>query len=152
MSRISRWCCAGHFECGPAPEPAGLVTFHLLERLDMRKRLVVLMTLSASALAGCARPSPAPMAPLAKAAPTKPNPIIVRIVSRRYMIVVSAGKLGPLYTVTNAAGQVVADGVTLAELRLVDNNLYQELVPAIAPSASADASSVNRGGVMIADK
>jgi hypothetical protein len=108
----------------------------------MLTRLAVVTIGVAAVLGGCAKQAgPAPAAPLATApSAAKPAPVIVRLVSRRYTIVVSAGRVAPIYHVTNSAGQVVADGVTLEQLQLVDNTLYQELVPAIAPNARADAS------------
>jgi hypothetical protein len=106
----------------------------------MLTRFAVSLTITWAMLSGCARPTPAPAAPIAKTPAAQPAPVIVRIVSRRYTIVVSAGPVAPVYHVTNSAGQVVADGVTLEQLQLVDNTLYQELVPTIAPSAQVDAS------------
>jgi hypothetical protein len=106
----------------------------------MLARFAVSMLFTAAAvLAGCARPTTSPTAPIAKVPTARPAPVIVRIVSRHYSIVVSAGPTAPIYQVTNSAGHIVADGVTLAQLRLVDNNLYEELLPALAPNARVDA-------------
>ncbi|HSV16021.1 MAG TPA: hypothetical protein VLI90_17295 [Tepidisphaeraceae bacterium] len=110
----------------------------------MLTRFAVAMMTVAAGIGGCAtQATPAAVAPvaIAPAPAAKPAaPVIVRLVSRHYTIVVSAGRTAPLYQVTDNSGKLLADGVTLAQLRLVDNNLYQELVPALAPKAEADAS------------
>jgi hypothetical protein len=85
---------------------------------------------------GCAHRPPAP-APVAQSFSAS-NPMIVRLVGRRYTVNVTAGPKAPLYTITDLSGKVLADNMTLAQLRVSDQSLYEEIVPALAPEARAD--------------
>jgi hypothetical protein len=93
-------------------------------------------------VAGCARhPAPAPVAKtrgiMPPAAP--PGPVIVRLVSRHYTVVISAGATSPVYTIRSAPGGLLASNVTLDQLRQTRVDLYDQLAPLISPQGSASA-------------
>jgi hypothetical protein len=66
--------------------------------------------------------------------------VIVRLVSRHYTVVISAGAKRPVYTIRNAAGDLLASNVTLDQLRDTRVDLYDQLAPLISPEGSASAS------------
>lgn len=68
------------------------------------------------------------------------RPVIVRLESRFYSVVISAGPRSPLYTVHNANGQLLAQNLTLDELRSSRRDLFDQLAPALSPKGSASAS------------
>jgi hypothetical protein len=90
-------------------------------------------------MAGCA-PHSEP-ATQASAAPTTgaTGPVIVRLVGRNYSVVISAGPKAPVYTIRNAQGQLLAQNLTLQELRQDHVDLYDQLAPAISPEGTVSA-------------
>jgi hypothetical protein len=91
-------------------------------------------------MAGCAHSSPT-TEPATVHAPIAPaRPVIVRLESRFYSVVISAGPKSPLYTVHNASGELMAQNLTLDELRSSRRDLYDQLAPALSPKGSASAS------------
>lgn len=70
------------------------------------------------------------------------RPVIVRLESRFYSVVISAGPRSPLYTVHNANGQLLAQNLTLDELRSSRRDLFDQLAPALSPKGSASASAL----------
>lgn len=74
----------------------------------------------------------------ASAAPvTAPaGPVIVRLVGRDYSVVISAGPT-PVYTVRNGVGQLLAQNLTLEELRQDHPDLYGKIAPAMSPQSAA---------------
>jgi hypothetical protein len=67
--------------------------------------------------------------------------MIVRLVGRRYTVNVTAGPKAPLYTIMDLKGNVLAENMTLAQLQVSDQNLYEEVAPALAPETRADLAS-----------
>jgi hypothetical protein len=108
------------------------------------KSVLSVLLLSGTMVFGCARhPAPAPVAKTnvttpAQAAPQ--GPVIVRLVSRHYTVVVSAGPKSPVYTIHSAAGDLLASNVTLDQLRQTRVDLYDQLAPLISPEGSASAA------------
>lgn len=70
----------------------------------------------------------------ARAAGRTPYPLITRIASRDLTISVTSGPTGPLYTVTNRAGNDLAIDLSLDDLRAQQPHLYDMIAPAIADS------------------
>ncbi|HEY2589152.1 MAG TPA: hypothetical protein VGI81_25640 [Tepidisphaeraceae bacterium] len=68
-----------------------------------------------------------------------PGPVIVRLVSRHYTVVISAGATSPVYTIRSAPGGLLASNVTLDQLRQTRVDLYDQLAPLISPQGSASA-------------
>jgi hypothetical protein len=68
------------------------------------------------------------------------RPVIVRLESRFYSVVISAGPKSPLYTVHNASGELLAQNLTLDELRSSRRDLYDQLAPALSPKSTTSAS------------
>lgn len=93
-------------------------------------------------IVGCtSHPAPATQTSLAPA--TSPNgPVIVRLVGRNYSVVISAGPKSPVYTIRNGAGQLLAQNLTLEELRLARTDLYDKLAPAISPESTVSDAQV----------
>ena len=90
--------------------------------------------------AGCAQHR----APVAKGPTITPKaapqgPVIVRLVSRHYSVVISAGAKSPVYTIQSASGDLLASNVTLDQLRHSRADLYDQLAPLISPEGSASA-------------
>ncbi len=79
-------------------------------------------------LGGCARP-PAPTAPQAQI--KKDLPLICRLVSRNQTVTISAGANGSVYSVHNAAGQLLLSHASREELRLRHPDLSHQLDSAI---------------------
>lgn len=116
---------------------------HVISVLPSVKCVAVALTLSCGAMIGCAHQNAS--APLAKAGTRSPalpgaqGPVIVRLVSRHYTVVISAGAKSPVYTIRNAAGDLLASDVTLDQLRDTRVDLYDQLAPLISPEGSASA-------------
>jgi hypothetical protein len=90
---------------------------------------------------GCASHPIQPAA--ARPAPSSPDlPVIVRLVGRNYSVVISAGHKAPVYTVRGSDGRLLAQNVTLEELRLAHEDLYDKLAPAISPGKTVSAAVV----------
>ena len=105
----------------------------------MRNAIAFIVIAACVAMLGCAsRPastSTPATAPAARA--TTDRPVIVRLVGRNYSVVISAGIKGPVYTVRTPDGQLLAENLTLNELRQSHTDLYDKLAPAISPENSA---------------
>jgi hypothetical protein len=101
-------------------------------------------------LVGCGPHAPAP-APAATplASHEKAAPEIVRLVGRHFTVTIVAGPKAPLYTVVSDSGDVLAERMTLAELRENKPDVYRNLAPALAPSLRADAHDVPEGPIML---
>jgi hypothetical protein len=92
-------------------------------------------------MVGCTHSSPTTEPATVSSAPIAPKrPVIVRLESRFYSIVISAGPKSPLYTVHTASGELLAQNVTLDELRDSRPDLYNQLAPALSPKGSASAA------------
>ena len=68
------------------------------------------------------------------------RPVIVHLVTRDHVVSIRTGPSGPLYTATTRDGVMVANGLTLQQLREQHPDVFQRLQPAIAPAATVDAS------------
>jgi hypothetical protein len=100
-------------------------------------------------LAGCGNHSPAPAPATAVAPAAAPaGPMIVRLVGRKYSVVISAGPRGPVYTFRTPGGQLLAQGMMLDELRLSRADLYDKIAPAFSPGRAMSSAAVT--GDMIA--
>jgi hypothetical protein len=66
---------------------------------------------------------------------------IVRLQSRNYSIEISAGPRSPVYSITDSAGQLICDNLSLTDLRIAHPELFNLLAPALAPNATASAVS-----------
>lgn len=64
-------------------------------------------------------------------------PPIVRLQNRSYAIQISAGPRSPLYSITNSAGRLLCDNITLTDLQSQHRDLFNLLAPALAPNATA---------------
>ena len=114
------------------------------------RRVRAVLLVGAAALVGCASHAAAPpAAPAAQAKPQPPMPEIVRLVGRHFTVTVVAGPTAPLYTVVSDSGDVLAERMTLAQLRENKPQVYQDLAPALAPSLRADARDVREGPIML---
>lgn len=97
-----------------------------------------LVTAGCAAAMGCATRPAASTAPAGQAVrAAAERPVIVRLVGRNYSVVISAGLKGPVYTVRKPDGQLLAENLTLDELRQSHTDLYDKLAPAISPESSA---------------
>jgi len=94
--------------------------------------------------------TPRAMAPSAPVAQQPPMPEIVRLVGRHFTATIVAGPKAPLYTVVSSSGDVLAERLTLAELRTSRPEVYRDLAPAMAPSLRADARDP-RDAVLLMD-
>jgi hypothetical protein len=104
--------------------------------------LVTILLIGCGWILGCAHhPVPAPIAKLPGTPPqaAAQGPVIVRLVSRHYSVVISAGRTAPVYTIHDASGGLLASNVTLDQLRQSRVDLYDHLAPLIAPENSASA-------------
>ena len=100
----------------------------------MKRRKIYLLILPTIAFAlvvfASTRAATAPMpTPLACVGGSKP---IMRVVSRDHAITIVSTMAGPRYSATTHAGAVLAEGLTLEQLRNSRPVLYQELSPAVA--------------------
>jgi hypothetical protein len=86
---------------------------------------------------GCAK-SPAPVAPLAQI--NKDLPVICRLVSRDKTVTISAGPNGSVYSVHDAAGQLLLSYSTREKLRLRHPILSHQLDSAIVADAGLMAA------------
>lgn len=108
------------------------------------RSFLAVLVLSGGAIVGCTRhPAPAPVARTMGTGSTEPaaqqGPVIVRLVSRHYSVVISAGPKSPVYTIRNASGGLLASNITLDQLRQTRVDLYDQLAPLISPQGSASA-------------
>src|SRR5438067_2419029 len=96
-------------------------------------RIGLQIAIASTLLIGCAAKPPAP-AP-AQATAKRSDPVIVKLVSRRQTVTVTAGPSGPLYSVTDANGQERLAPTPLNEIAAKDPQLYREINAALASSA-----------------
>lgn len=88
-------------------------------------------------IVGCtSHPAPTTQTSLAPATSLN-GPVIVRLVGRNYSVVISAGPKAPVYTVRDGAGQLLAQNLTLEELRQDHVDLYDKIAPALSPHSTA---------------
>ncbi len=98
-------------------------------------RTTLLMSLGLL-ISGCAK-SPAPIAPQAQI--KKDLPVICRLVSRDQTVTISAGPNGSVYSVHNAAGQLLLSDASREELRQRHPVLSHQLDSAIVANVSMAA-------------
>ena len=65
------------------------------------------------------------------------NPIIVRLVRRHDIITITAGSHMPLYTVAEDSGRVLVSEMSMPQLKTTRPDLYEQISPAVAPTAQA---------------
>jgi hypothetical protein len=65
------------------------------------------------------------------------NPVIVRLFRRHDVITITAGLNAPLYTVVDGSGRVLVSEMSMPELKRTRPDLYEQISPAVAPTAEA---------------
>jgi hypothetical protein len=102
--------------------------------MSIRSRAI----LSALFLAACrsSGPSANALAPVS-------YPTIVRLESRNYSIEISAGPHAPVYSIKAASGQMLCENLSLAQLHQSHPQLFNLLAPALAPDATANATTAD---------
>ena len=68
-------------------------------------------------------------------------PVIVRLESRHHTITARASPDGPLYTVADKSGRVVAADATLERLQASHPRIYRQISGGYASAAALDASA-----------
>jgi hypothetical protein len=82
------------------------------------------------------------------------NPVIVRIVGRTKSLTIAATRLGPVYSVTGPAGQVLLSQGTLDDLRRLHPDLYRHVRSALVSTgagANAEQDEDSLDYLLIAD-
>jgi hypothetical protein len=114
----------------------------LLEEAPMKTRKKLLwifpmVAFTAAALAAT-RSATAPlpdMPPVLAGTTAKPH-VIVRVVSRDHSMTVVSSPAGPRYSAVTTNGAILADGLTLEQLRAAQPALYREVSPGVAGKES----------------
>jgi hypothetical protein len=106
----------------------------------LRLFCIALSVTALSITTSCARPTASvSTATATRPKPTEQFPTIVRLIGRHYTVTISAAPHAPVYTIVSASGDVLAEHMTLAQLRATHPDLYNGLAPAMAPQMRADA-------------
>ena len=101
----------------------------------MREFLILVAVSMAVVVCGCEREGPAAVS---AAADSAPGPVVVgRLQTRNYIVTMSTGPAGVLYTVSSLEGSVLAHELSLDRLRAEHPQAYESLKGMMAEGPDA---------------